>query len=82
MSIHAANADKSTRLQRVLRVLREGGRTGVTSRDLMLRANVVAPGTCVSELRRSGYVIDCDLQTVYSDGARVYAYKLLGRLPR
>jgi len=79
VSFHAANAEKSNRLQRVLRILREADGHGVTSRDLMLKANVVAPGTCVSELRRSGYVIDCDLVTVCQDGARIYAYTLLGR---
>ena len=81
MSFHAANVEKSTRLQRVLRTLKEAGRTGVSSRDLMLKANVVAPGTCVSELRKSGYVVDCDLLVVYKDGAKVYKYTLLGRNP-
>jgi len=81
MSFHAANVDKSTRLQRVLRVLKEAGKTGATSRELMLKANVVAPGTCVSELRASGYVIDCDLLVVYEDGAKVYKYALIGRNP-
>lgn len=81
MSFHAANVDHSSRLQRVLRVLHEAGTSGVTSRDLMLKANVVAPGTCISELRRSRYVIDCDLKSIYEDGTKVYSYKLLGRLP-
>lgn len=81
MSFHAATIEKSKRLQRVLRVLSEAGSNGVTSRDLMLKANVVAPGTCISELRRSRYVIDCDLKSIFADGTKVYSYKLLGRLP-
>lgn len=82
MSFHAANADKSTRLQRVLAVLKDGGRIGVTSRDLMTKANVVAPGTCVSELRRNGYVILCELLTTYGDGTKVYLYRYVGRQER
>jgi hypothetical protein len=81
MSFHAANVEKSRRLQGVLHALRTAGDRGITSRDLMIKANVVAPGTCVSELRKSGYVIDCDLRNIYEDGTKIYSYKLLGRTP-
>lgn len=57
--MHAAKLEKSLRLQRVLGVLRGFGGKGVTSWTLMQTAQVVAPATCVSELRKQGHQINC-----------------------
>lgn len=55
--MHAANADRSRRLLRVLGVLAAGA--WVSSRELQSRADVCAPSTCVSELRANGHNIEC-----------------------
>lgn len=75
--MHAANSEKSGRLQRVLSVLRQAGKQGVSSRELQEKSRTVAPGTCVSELRKSGYVIDCEHLVTYGDGTKVYLYRLI-----
>lgn len=68
--MHAARLT-SPRLQRVLKVLRRG-RT--SSRELMLEASVVAPGTCVAELRARGAEIDCTCRSV--DGRKLWFYTM------
>ena len=54
-----ARVENSERLRRVLGMLEFRGRAGATSLELSLGAHTVAPGTCVSELRAQGYVVDC-----------------------
>lgn len=56
--MHHAKAEKSYRLQRVLESLRSHPR-GISSMTLIRTAQVVAPGTAVSELRQQGYDIKC-----------------------
>lgn len=68
--IHAANADKSARLLRVLGVLSEGRE--VSTLELQERARVCAPGTVCSELRANGYVVKCVRR------GRVWYYSLPG----
>ncbi|AUC54271.1 hypothetical protein CDO87_14275 [Sagittula sp. P11] len=55
--MNAASAIKSARLQRVLKVLSDGKEH--SSLDLVRRAKAIAPGTCVSELRENGALIEC-----------------------
>ena len=55
--IHAADPARSPRLMRVLRVLSDGREH--SSRELQERADTVAAGTCVSELRAAGYDVSC-----------------------
>ena len=74
MSIHAAKADKSERLKRILSSLARHGEQGVTSWELMQEAQVVAPSTCVSELRSQGYAIDCTRET--RDHRPMFRYRL------
>jgi hypothetical protein len=52
-----ASALRSARLKRVLKVLADG--LPHSSFEIMRRAKAVAPGTCVSELRANGALIDC-----------------------
>ena len=55
--IHAAKVARSPRLNRVLRVLRDGREH--TSWELQMEARTVAVHTCISELRANGYSITC-----------------------
>lgn len=56
--IHAAKLERSPRLQRTLAALRAHP-YGLTTRDVMLEADVCAVSSCVDELRENGYDIDC-----------------------
>jgi hypothetical protein len=73
--MHAARPDKSERLKRVLEVLRAHP-YGVSSLNLQEQAQTVAPGTCVSELRRAGYAIRCEYLMRKDNGSKVYIYSL------
>jgi len=55
--MHAARLDKSTRLQRVLRLLSDGRWHG--TRDIIALARVCAVNSCVSELRANGLPVAC-----------------------
>lgn len=68
----AASLD-SPRLQRVLRVLRDG--RAHTTRDLVRRACVMAVNSCIAELRQHGAVIECELR-VSKTGARRHYYTM------
>jgi helix-turn-helix protein len=72
--MHAARVEKSPRLQRVVAALRAAGPGGITSRDLARQADVVAPATYVSELRRNGFTFSVTRERVTSTGARVFRY--------
>lgn len=56
--MNAAKVEKSYRLQRVLDALRSHPE-GISSMTLIRVAQVVAPGTAVSELRHQGHNIVC-----------------------
>lgn len=55
--MNAAKLSKSTRLRRVMRVLRRGG--AYTTRDIIRKANVCAVNSIIAELRQNGYRIGC-----------------------
>lgn len=55
--MHHAKIEKSDRLQRVHKVLRD--RAWHSTRDIMRRAHVCAVNSTVSELRANGYRIEC-----------------------
>ena len=65
---------KSARMQRVLKVLRDG--RPHSSWDIIRRAKVVAPGTCVSELRALGAEIACERRTAGPDGEPIWFYTM------
>jgi hypothetical protein len=73
--MHAASPDKSERLKRVLDVLRAHPH-GISSINLQEQAETVAPGTCVSELRRAGYPIKCEYLMRKANGSKVYIYTI------
>lgn len=72
MAIHKANM-KSPRLRRVAAVLADGAEH--SSLEIQRRARVCAPGTCVSELRANGAVIDCRVDVRPS--GRVWLYRMV-----
>jgi len=74
--IHFAKIDKSPRLQRLLALLKEGPRT---TREIQELAEVRAVSASVTELRRNGYIIDCDYVGKSERGERVFRYTIKGR---
>ncbi len=68
--MHNAKLEKSYRLQKVLDLLRSHPE-GISSMTLIRKAQVVAPGTVVSEIRHQGYKIDCERKGL------VWFYKLI-----
>jgi len=57
--MHKANPDTSDRLKRLLYALYEAGLSGATTWELMEKARICSASTVVSELRASGYDIEC-----------------------
>ena len=72
--MHAATLAKSDRLQRVLLTLKD--REWHSSMYIAHHAQTVAPGTCVSELRKNGFDILC--RQVYDGKRRRWEYRLNG----
>jgi hypothetical protein len=72
--MNAASALKSARLQRVLKVLSDGREH--STYDLMRRAKAPAPGTCVSELRQNGAIIECTRRSDGPNGEPRWYYKM------
>lgn len=54
---HAANIDKSARLNRVLGVLGTG--EWKSTRQIVHEADVCAVNSCVSEIRANGIAVEC-----------------------
>jgi hypothetical protein len=72
-SIHFADINKSPRLQRVLLALFEAGDDGLTTRDIIERANVCAVSSAVCELNRNGYLVKCTPEG-RSKGSNIFRY--------
>lgn len=58
MSLHFAKLEKSERLQRVLKLLRD--HKPHTTRDIVKKADVCAVNSIISELRANGIKISCE----------------------
>lgn len=73
--MNAARVKTSRRLQRTLRVLREAGSAGLTTRQLMRRANICAVNSVIAELRVNG----CEITTRREDApsGKRYTYVLI-----
>lgn len=68
--MHYARIDRSPRLQRAMRLLSDG--QWHTTRDIVMGAEVMAVNSAMSELRRNGLHIECELDS----GRRgVYRYR-------
>jgi len=71
MAMHKGSM-RSPRLRRVAAVLADGKEH--SSLAIQRRARVCAPGTCVSELRANGAVVECRQETRPS--GRVWLYRM------
>ena len=79
MTMHAADPEHSARLTRTLRFLYYCKGEGCTTAQLQAATDSMAPSTDVSELRQSGYLIDCKNEGISTNGRRVYRYVYKGR---
>ena len=77
--MHAGKIESSKRLQNLLRILLAYPK-GCTTAEIQQWTGSMCPGTDVSELRQSGYDIECYYQGKSKTGRRIYRYKYLGRL--
>jgi hypothetical protein len=71
--MHAAPLS-SPRLQRVLRLLRDG--RPLTTRQIVRRAHVVAVNAIISELRHHGAEIACRVEVLPDGRGRRYYYTM------
>jgi hypothetical protein len=69
MAMHYARIEESERLQRVHKLLADGGWHG--TRDIVMAANVMAVNSIITELRANGY----DIRTRCAGRGR-YEYQL------
>jgi hypothetical protein len=75
MAMHAANVERSARLQRTLEFLRSRGEQGATSMEIQEQCQTVAPATGISELRSQGHTITCCAVTI--NGRRRWRYRII-----
>jgi len=79
MTMHYADPEHSARLTRTLRYLNYCAGYGCTTAQLQAATASMAPATDVSELRQSGYLIDCTNEGISTTGRRVFRYVFKGR---
>lgn len=77
-SFHAANSEKSRRLQKVLRTMRFHLKDGLTTIQISYLANTPRPTSDISELRANGYEFESRYEGM-KDGCKVTRFWLLGR---
>jgi hypothetical protein len=77
--MHAANVEHSSRLLRALFYIKSAGKNGCTTAELQSYSESMAPATDVSELRQSGYLIECRRDGTTHGGRKIYRYTYLGR---
>ena len=56
--MHSATISNSDRLQRVLKVLMDGNKH--TTRDIIIKADVCAVNSIISEIRDNGFKVMCE----------------------
>ena len=74
---HHANVEKSGRLQKVLEILSDC--KAHSTLEIANRADTVAAGSCISELRTNGYEIECKYKGLSDSNRKIYEYKLGGK---
>lgn len=74
--IHFARIDKSNRLQKLYRVLKDGKKH--SSLEINAKTGSVCVGTLASELRHNrGFAIDCEYLDTLPDGSKIYNYQMV-----
>lgn len=74
--MHQESIATSKRLQRVIQALKDYPE-GLTTREIMLLADVCAVSAVISELRAEGFNITCEYIGRTDKGASVFRYKLV-----
>lgn len=74
--IHYAKLEKSERLQRILRLLKERGPRGATSREIDRECDTVCAHTGIAELRENRKTIRTVREREIATGRRVFRYIL------
>jgi len=77
--MHNGTPERSKRLYRALEYVKSAGPVGCTTAELQGFTGSMAPATDISELRQSGYQIECKSEGKNGNGRRVYRYRYLGR---
>jgi hypothetical protein len=80
-SIHYAKIQKSPRLRRLLEFMIECGSQGATTKEIDRKAEIMAVGTAIGELRRNGCEINCHFQGRTLQGSSVFRYVLISMTP-
>jgi hypothetical protein len=75
--MHAA-AEKSERLQKMLRVLKAHP-NGVTTFEIQALTNSMSPATDISELRANGHFVKCVRMGKTTSGRQINRYTYEGR---
>jgi len=75
--MHNANADKSKRLQVLLRILRSNSRYGISTINIQHLTQSMAVATDVSELRQNGYEVRCSYVGKTPNGRRIFKYRIV-----
>lgn len=76
--MHAADLDKSTRLQRTLEILKAFPH-GATTWEIQTLSNSMCPGTDISELRANKHDVRCEYIGKTSTGRKIYRYRYFGK---
>lgn len=76
--MRAARLDKSPRLQRVFDALKTAGNAGLTTMEIIQRANVCAVNSIAAELKANGIGVTCTREGRTADGAAIYRYRVAG----
>lgn len=76
--MHAARLDSSPRLQRVHKLLSDGGEHSTL--EIAISAEVCAVNSCISELRDQGAEITCR-QIRSQSGQRLWLYRMTSPVP-
>ena len=74
--IHAAKLERSERLQRIYKLLKERGPHGATTREIDRLCDTVCAGSGVAELRANGKKIKAVAERETRTGRRVFRYFL------
>lgn len=75
-TIHASSVEDSARLRDLLAYLRRAGTRGSTTMQIQSDLGMCAVSAAVSEIRASGYVIDCIYVGRSDTGRRIWRYEL------
>lgn len=74
---HGGDPSKSNRLKTLLDIFSDGQKHSSITLEAELErrhGRTVAIGSCVADLRKSGYSMECEYSHTTENGARIYQY--------